>query len=428
MKHTYSFSQLYLTIFAFFCLNIGCEKKYTPVNTIPLPPSNLNGKVISPTQIDLSWTDNSTNESGFKIERRSDTGTYKVIGTTNLNVISFSDLGLQPGSVYFYRVYSFNSTGSSVTYSNEISMLTSGIPLIKTLNVDFTTNSAYSGGSITSDGGYSILSKGVVWSMSPLPTISLITKTNEGVGSSTFSSTILGLIPNTKYYLRAYATNSYGTSYGDEITFNTVSNIVSDIDGNSYSVITIGKQIWMGENLKTSKYQNGDLIPEIQSANSWISLKTGALVYYDNNSNNNTQYGKLYNWFVANDPRKACPVNWRVPTSADWTILSNNYGGIELAGAKLKSIGTSLWAAPNIADNQSGFSATPNGCRCNQGGAFGGGPQPPNQGNAAVFWTSSEVSTNSEFAILRQIYNNSPRLDSGSNYKYYGFGIRCIRN
>lgn len=334
---------------------------------------------------------------------------------------------LKPATKYFLRAYATNIIGTS--YSNELTFLTkSGLPVITTSNVIFTTNSSFSGGVVISDGGSVITAKGIVYSTSTSPTIALNTKTNDGNGNSNFNSTILNLLPNTKYFLRAYATNSNGTSYGNEITFATISNILTDIDGNFYNVVSIGKQVWMSENLKTSKYQNGDLIPEVQSASNWMSQKNGAFVYYNNNIFNNLKFGKLYNWYAATDARNACPINWHVPSNEEWTNLSNYLGGIDSAGAKLKEIGTSLWLSPNIANNQSGFSALPNGCRCNDSGAFGGGPQPPNQGMGAVFWTTNEISPGSNLSILRQINHNSPKLDSGSNFKYYGFGIRCIRN
>jgi uncharacterized protein (TIGR02145 family) len=91
---------------------------------VPVPPSNLTGTVSSSTQINLSWTDNSTNETGFKIERKTGTGTYAVVGSTATDVTTYSDTGLTPSTTYTYRVYSYNSGGNSPTYSNEIDITT----------------------------------------------------------------------------------------------------------------------------------------------------------------------------------------------------------------------------------------------------------------------------------------------------------------
>jgi uncharacterized protein (TIGR02145 family) len=91
---------------------------------VPFAPSNLTGNGISATQINLSWTDNSTNETGFKIERKTGTGVYAVVGVTATDVTTFSDTGLTPGTTYTFRVYSNNALGNSLTYSNEINVTT----------------------------------------------------------------------------------------------------------------------------------------------------------------------------------------------------------------------------------------------------------------------------------------------------------------
>ena len=94
---------------------------------VPVPPSNLTGSVVSSSQINLSWTDNSTNETGFKIERKTGTGTYAIVGTTATNVSAFNDTGLAPSTAYNYRVYSYNSAGNSLTYSNELILTTANV-------------------------------------------------------------------------------------------------------------------------------------------------------------------------------------------------------------------------------------------------------------------------------------------------------------
>ncbi len=129
-----------------------------------------------------------------------------------------------------------------------------------------TSITAISGGNITLKGSSVITSRGVCWSSSPSPTVSLSTKTNEGPGTDSFTSSLAGLSPATTYYVRAYATNSAGTAYGNQIIFTTANapfepgGGVTDIDGNNYQTIILGNQEWMKENLKTSKYRNGDPI------------------------------------------------------------------------------------------------------------------------------------------------------------------------
>lgn len=193
-------------------------------NTIVLPvnPSNLIGTSDSATHINLSWVDNSTNETGFKIERKTGAGTFAVVGTTLADITTFNDIGLTSGSTYTYRVYSYNSAGSSLTYSNEFTISALILPTISTSLITITNYDAVSaGGNVTSSGGGNIISVGVVWSTSPNPTIDLVTKTNNGTTLGVFTSVITNLIPNIVYHIRAYATNSLGTAYGDDITFNT---------------------------------------------------------------------------------------------------------------------------------------------------------------------------------------------------------------
>jgi uncharacterized protein (TIGR02145 family) len=157
-----------------------------------------------------------------------------------------------------------------------------------------------------------------------------------------------------------------------------------------------------------------------------VSKTTGAFSYYNNDANNNNLYGKLYNWYTVVDSRQLCPVGWHIPTDGEWTILSETLGGLAVAAEKMKSVGTAYWASPNVATNSSGFSALPNGCRCNPQGDFGGGPQPPNSGMGAVFWTGTELNTS--FAYIRQMSNSLGSLDRSNNYKYYGKGVRCIKD
>jgi len=96
---------------------------------------------------------------------------------------------------------------------------------------------------------------------------------------------------------------------------------VTDIDGNTYATIQIGKQVWMAENLRTSRYRNGDPIPNVTDGDAWTQLKTGAWAHYDNDSQYEQAYGKLYNWQTVVDPRKVCPAGWHVPVYWEWTTL-----------------------------------------------------------------------------------------------------------
>ena len=124
----------------------------TNTTVVPIAPSNLIGTVSSTTQINLSWTDHSTNESGFKIERKTGSGNYSIIGTTVTDVSIFNDTGLNPSTTYTYRVYSNNAVGNSLTYSNELTLTTTSVinlPTITTTSVSSITTTLPSQGEIT---------------------------------------------------------------------------------------------------------------------------------------------------------------------------------------------------------------------------------------------------------------------------------------
>jgi uncharacterized protein (TIGR02145 family) len=112
---------------------------------------------------------------------------------------------------------------------------------------------------------------------------------------------------------------------------------MTDQQGNVYKTIVIGTQEWMAENLKTSIYRNGEAIANVTDGNQWSGLTTGAWCYYENNSQYDCPYGKLYNWFAVSDSRKVCPTGWHVPTQGEWTTLTNYLGGESIAGGKMKS-------------------------------------------------------------------------------------------
>jgi len=157
-------------------------------------------------------------------------------------------------------------------------------PVLTTKSVNnISSTTAKSGGIVTLDGGASILARGVCWSINPNPTVA-DAKTNDGEGIGSYTSSLTKLLPNTKYYLRAYVTNTLSTTYGNEVLFKTVESdsvTVKDIDGNIYATVTIGNQVWMAENLKTKKYRNGDPIPNITDDLNWPNINSGALCFYD---------------------------------------------------------------------------------------------------------------------------------------------------
>jgi uncharacterized protein (TIGR02145 family) len=194
---------------------------------------------------------------------------------------------------------------------------------------------------------------------------------------------------------------------------------VTDIDGNTYATIQIGTQVWMAENLRTTRYRNGDPIPNVTDDRKWTGLGSGAWCYYDNDPKYEVPYGMLYNWFTVSDARKVCPAGWHVPTNAEWTTLTDHLGGNDYAGGKLKS--KTSWNAPNTgATNASGFSGLPGGYRDGTNGYF------DTLGYLGNWWSASELGA--EFAWGRDVGNNSAFISRVFFNKTDGFSVRCLKD
>ena len=195
---------------------------------------------------------------------------------------------------------------------------------------------------------------------------------------------------------------------------------LSDIDGNSYNTVQIGTQCWTKENLKVTKYMDGTSIPTGLDNATWSNTTSGAYAIYDNNNANDAIYGKLYNWYAVNNPRKLCPAGWHVPSDSEWTILTDYLGGESVEGGKMKSIGTAYWNDPNTgATNESGFSVLPGGFR-NLDGSFGG------IRNYAYFWSATERAY--YVAWLRNLFFNLGIVGRDYGSKQLGISVRCLRD
>jgi len=301
------------------------------------------------------------------------------------------------------------------------------------------TTTAVSGGNVINDGGVTITQRGICWSTSTSPTTSLSTKTTESGTIGAFKSVMTGLTANTKYYVRAYATNSCGTAYGTEISFTTpeVMDGIVDIDGNVYTSVTIGTQTWMVENLKTTHYRDGSAIE------SKGLPQSGAWVDYDNSAEYGAKWGHLYNWYAVNDSRKLAPEGWHVATAAEWTTLINYVTanpGVSLNAVKalaanidwnVTSGGVGGTVGDNLAiNNSSGFSALPGGFYNTltyeqTGGVFQQGFV---AGNWTCFiWTGTEYSV-ANGNMISIIGTQNYILNGGSNTKANYMSVRCIKD
>lgn len=265
------------------------------------------------------------------------------------------------------------------------------------------------GGNITSDGGSSIIAKGVCWDVTQTPTING-SKTADGSGYN-FTSAINGLTPNTKYYVRAYATNNVGTGYGNEQEFKSSDfpncGTVTDIDGNIYNTVIIGSQCWMRENLKVTRLRDGSPV-----------------IYYDydNNPSNSATYGRLYSWYGATI-NNLPPLGWHVPSYDEWKtliiFLGDQYNN---PGGKLKEAGMTHWKWNNYygfvsGTNITGFTALPGGEYNfeNSMGLLGG------------WWSSTDIGNNAYIVELVS-HNNWAYIYNNYKGKTTGASVRCIKD
>jgi uncharacterized protein (TIGR02145 family) len=204
-----------------------------------------------------------------------------------------------------------------------------------------------------------------------------------------------------------------------------VDNVIKDIDGNVYTSITIGTQVWMAENLKTTKYRNGDLIGTTTPATLDISAEATPKYQwaYDGDESNAAIYGRLYTWYAATDTRNVCPAGWHVPIDTEWTALATFLGGDQVAGGKLKETGLDHWQTPNEgATNETGFTALPGGIRVPEGSFY-------NMGLRGFWWSATEQSDfSNSIAWCRWIQNNFSEFVLVSERKKLGLSVRCLRD
>lgn len=438
-----------VSLLSLIFLTYGCTKEPEP----PKPPTLTTIAIteISPTEIS-SGGDISSDGGAFISSRGVVWGTTPLPtvegnktndGTGNGRFTSVIN-GLLPGTSYFFRAYAINVAG--ISYGNEVSFTTSAqLAVLTTGEIsEITPTSAQVTVTVVSDGGAEIINRGIVWHTAPEPTLAH-QKKEIANGGDNFTADLMNLEPDTEYFVRSFATNSVGTAYGNSLTFTTEAlsiindeteiynpalsyGEVEDIDGNVYRTIQIGNQVWMAENLRATRYCNGEEIPNVVDSAQWINLTEGGWAYYQNDSSYNYPHGKLYNWFVASDSRNPCPCGWHVPLDVEWTVLrkvldnqSGSTDNINSAGGKMKVTGTKYWLEWNQgATNESGFSALPAGGRNGEMGYFNG------KGSLGS-WYSSESATD-KTAWQRAIFNYSRSIDRNPTPKSDGFSIRCLKD
>lgn len=346
-------------------------------------------------------------------------------------------IGLESNKTYYVRAYAINTKG--VGYGNEVSFKTlidpTSLPVVSTTPVSvITTTSAKTGGNVTSSGISPVTTKGIVWSLEPETETNKITIeenendgiTSNGFGLGSYITELTSLTPNTTYYARAYATNSYGTGYGSVVEFTTAALLysvgggVTDSNGTNYGSVILEGDEWTTKNLSVTKYRNGDVIPQVQDATQWANLTTGAWCYYAYQTANGTAYGKLYNWFAVNDPRGIAPTGWHVATNTEWTSLIEYLGGSEAAGGLMKETGTTHWQNPNTgAVNSSGLTALPGGY-CLADGTFS------SIRTTGYWWTSDSYNPTS--AWCASLFYDTAAVNKAPIDKNQGFSVRIVKD
>jgi uncharacterized protein (TIGR02145 family) len=389
-------------------------------------------------------------EEGFTLTKRgvcysttanptiANTCAYAANGT---GIFYCSLTNLKIGTKYYIRAFATYLNGKSYygdiatfTTTKELTMANPTFDFNSRTSVTFTD-------SIPGDGGYSITARGVCYSTSPNPTYTDNDHTTDGTGPGKYTSTFTVLDGKKTYYARPYFVNAVGTYYGQEVTFTTFplapttgENEVADIDGNIYHTIKIGNQVWMVENLRTTHYKNGGIIPTC-SGDIYNETNPKYQWVYNNISENIVPYGRLYTLSAGMDDRGIAPEGWRIPSSSDLSTLigtiysltyltedqyTNYYYAIALCSKSYWTNSTTIGSPGYDAtsNNSSGLSLVP-------GGLASGGSNFSKIGEYGCYMTTYVIEGFPYALVLR---NNSYSLVLMSIMKYYGVSIRCIKN
>ncbi|MFO7863292.1 MAG: FISUMP domain-containing protein [Salinivirgaceae bacterium] len=269
---------------------------------------------------------------------------------------------------------------------------------------------AYIEAELISDGDEYVKDNGVCWNTEPTPTIndnSLETEDSDDL----FTVELEDLTAETTYYVRAYATSEVGTSYSAEISFTTTSAI-TDADGNEYTTVQIGEQLWTGENLRVTTYNDGNAIPNVTNEDTWSDLTTPAYAWWENDPSESDR-GAYYNYYTV-ETDKLCPTGWRVPTEDDWDLLLDYLG--EEPGRKLKNHGSQLYTDYN----ETGFTAYMEGYRASGNGVFA------KAGDWNWMWIGGG-DAGSTYTYAKKFTKDSHGVSHDLNSKQMGFSIRCIK-
>jgi uncharacterized protein (TIGR02145 family) len=339
-----------------------------------------------------------------------------VTGSTNTSV-SANLTGLSQGTTYHYKVKATSAGGSAE--GTDLTFITGQPPsAVTTSATNFSSSGATLNGTVNANNSSTTVTFEYGNSTSYGTTVNASQNPVTGNTPASVSAIINGLSPSTTYHFRVKATSSGGSSDGSDQTFNTtaVTGTIADYDGNNYNTVQIGTQIWMQANLNTTRYSNGEYIPNVTYPGAWGG-PGGAYCDYLNTPSYSDTYGKLYNYTAVVDLRNICPTGWHAPSDAEWVTLIDYCGGESVAGDKLKEAGSSHWGSGNAATNSSGFTALPGGYR-DASSAFAA------IGVFGRWWTTTEEVGNEPY--IRGVDEGST---SGRARAYFttGLSVRCLK-
>lgn len=195
---------------------------------------------------------------------------------------------------------------------------------------------------------------------------------------------------------------------------------IADIDGNQYTLVRLGTQTWMGQNLNVTRFRNGDVIQEANSRELWLKADLEGIpawCYYNNDPSYAAVYGKLYNWYAVTDPRGLAPAKWHIPNREEWNRMINFLGGNKQAGIRLKD--TSFWHNNGNGTNKSLFAARPGGSRTDEGRFLG-------QGKFGYWWSRQENAGATAWGT--DMGFSYPQINMFGFRKGNGFSVRCVRD
>ncbi len=346
----------------------------------------------------------------------------QVMGSVNNNVKAILS-GLNPATVYHFRIKAENFLGTA--YSNDLTFKTLGdVPSVVTNSATpILATSANLRGSVNANKFSAVVMFEYGESTSYGNTVTADQNPVNGDINTNVSAYITGLNSETTYHFRITAINSLGTSYGNDVVFKTPPGIINDIDGNSYTAVALGSQVWMMQNLSATRFNDGTPIQLITDNTQWAGLTTPAYCWYNNDETScKPAYGALYNWYVVdmtiNGGKNVCPIGWHPPSITEWQELISFIGGVQLA-EKLMETGTTHWIPPNSdATNETLFTVVPGGLR-------------------KIYGEFAEIGTNAYFmsSSLFVLNHSSVRLTKmeGAQVSIYNYSekpegesIRCI--